>query len=490
MVLLSSYGYSWRSSYWFVTAVVWLGVLTDLLVYSIIVPVIPFQLEDLGYDHISSLTGWLLFAYSGGLAISTLFVAVAAEKYRNRQIPLLVGNIFLIGSQIMFMEAPVYWLMCLARVLQGVGSTMVWVVGMSLICDVTPADKIGQQLGIAMSGLTIGLLLGPPVGGASYTTFGFRAPFIIGIIFATVDLIGRILIIEVKAPPQFQPDTQAAKTTETTDGEDTQLAVSDPEKGPLASARPSMTVEESGEGKVSTEKPVVEPARVSADGTPELSLIGVLAALVRSRRANAVALISLVFGALAAIIDTVISVHLNDVWDLSSDKVGLVMLAAVVPTIFSPPITGWLSDRFGTPWLTFAGIILSIPFHGMLIIEGPLAVFIVGYAFENFFFSGIIAPISSELAAVSRSIDGIGYAHVYGVLNFFFGVGSTVGPIIAGQMYDHIESGWLAICLLNIGLLVTSAAVALLFMSETPAVLQLFGALWRRKTDDDARANV
>lgn len=484
MAVLSSYGYHWRSSYWFVTGVVWLGILTDLLVYSIIVPVVPFQLEKLGYDHISTLTGWLLFAYSGGLAISTLFVAVAAEKYRNRQIPLLVGNVFLIGSQIMFMEAPVYWLMCLARVLQGVGSTMVWVVGMSLICDVTPPDKIGQQLGIAMSGLTIGLLLGPPVGGASYKTFGFRAPFIIGIIFATVDLIGRFLIIEVKALPQTQP--AAAETT----GLDADHTQSDSEKGPLESARPSVTVEDSGESKPPSEKPAGEPTRVSADGTPELSLIGVLAALVRSRRANAVALISLVFGALAAIIDTVISVHLNAVWDLDSEKVGLVMLAAVVPTIFSPPITGWLSDRFGTPWLTFAGIVLSIPFHGMLIIEGPLAVFIVGYAFENFFFSGIIAPISSELAAVARSIDGIGYAHVYGVLNFFFGVGSTVGPIVAGQMYDHIKRGWLAICLLNIGLLAISGLTALLFMSERPAVLQLVDTVWKRRADDGAKVDV
>lgn len=39
------------------------GVATDLLVYSIIVPVMPFQLERLGYHAVSALTGWLLFAY-------------------------------------------------------------------------------------------------------------------------------------------------------------------------------------------------------------------------------------------------------------------------------------------------------------------------------------------------------------------------------------------------------------------------------------------
>lgn len=39
------------------------GVAVDVIVYSIIIPVIPFQLEHLGYTGISALSGWLLFAY-------------------------------------------------------------------------------------------------------------------------------------------------------------------------------------------------------------------------------------------------------------------------------------------------------------------------------------------------------------------------------------------------------------------------------------------
>lgn len=39
------------------------GITTDLLVYSIVIPVLPFQLERLSYRKVSSLTGWLLCAY-------------------------------------------------------------------------------------------------------------------------------------------------------------------------------------------------------------------------------------------------------------------------------------------------------------------------------------------------------------------------------------------------------------------------------------------
>ena len=41
------------------------GAATDILVYSMIVPIIPFRLQSLGYDGVSGLVGWLLFAYVG-----------------------------------------------------------------------------------------------------------------------------------------------------------------------------------------------------------------------------------------------------------------------------------------------------------------------------------------------------------------------------------------------------------------------------------------
>lgn len=40
-----------------------IGLLVDLMVYTIIIPVLPFRLQDLHYTGISGLTGWLLFAY-------------------------------------------------------------------------------------------------------------------------------------------------------------------------------------------------------------------------------------------------------------------------------------------------------------------------------------------------------------------------------------------------------------------------------------------
>ena len=40
------------------------GITTDFLIYSIIIPVMPFHLQALGYTDISTLVGYLLFAYA------------------------------------------------------------------------------------------------------------------------------------------------------------------------------------------------------------------------------------------------------------------------------------------------------------------------------------------------------------------------------------------------------------------------------------------
>ncbi|KAK0457110.1 MFS general substrate transporter [Desarmillaria tabescens] len=437
------WGWRWRSSYWFVTFVVWLGVATDLLVYSMVIPVVPFQLEDLGYKDVASLTGWLLFAYSGGLAIATIPVAVWSEKYDARKVPLVAGVFILIGSQIMFMEAPAYWLMCLARALQGIGSTMVWVVGLALLCDEAPPELVGRQLGIAMSGLSLGYvardlhfaLVGPPVGGGLYTWFGFRGPFIFGIIVAFLDLAFRFLLIEGKSASK--PRSSA------TEKPDNEIAL------------------EANDNNLTDIGDV-------AGAQNKVSFVQVLRLLFRSHRALAAAFLTFVYGIVYSSQEPVISTHLNSVWGLNSSKVGLVLLASVIPTLFASPLSGWFSDHQGASVVIIVALILAVPWYVVMIIDGHLALFITAFACAYFFAAGVLSPLTVELASVARSIDGIGYAHVYGAFNLAYGIGTTVGPVVGGQMYDHIHKGWLAICLLATGLLGLSVVVAFFYVGDKP----------------------
>ena len=78
---------------------------------------------------------------------------------------MIAGSIVMVAGQILFMEAPAYWVMCVARALQGVSSTCIWVAGLALMyvffrcltslgslfdfflpvsCDVTPEELVGR----------------------------------------------------------------------------------------------------------------------------------------------------------------------------------------------------------------------------------------------------------------------------------------------------------------------------------------------------------
>lgn len=59
------------------------GIATDLLVYSIPIPFIPFQLQKLHYENVSSLVGWLLFAYVRALRFLSAFYAKRKSTVRR-----------------------------------------------------------------------------------------------------------------------------------------------------------------------------------------------------------------------------------------------------------------------------------------------------------------------------------------------------------------------------------------------------------------------
>lgn len=165
--------------------------------------------------------------------------------------------------------------------------------------------------------------------------------------------------------------------------------------------------------------------------------------------------------------------YLQASWRLNSSKVGLVYIAAVVPTLFSSTIAGWWVDRIGTGLITVVSLLFALPWLGLLIVQKSLAFFIVMFALSNFAVSGTVSALTAELATISRRLDGVGYAHVYGAFNLSYGIGSGLGPVIGGQLYDHLERGWMAICLFGIGLSVIAIFLALVFYGDETLFTQL-----------------
>ncbi|KAG5646071.1 hypothetical protein DXG03_004494 [Asterophora parasitica] len=62
-----------------------------------------------------------------------------------------------------------------------------------------------------MVGLSAGSLIGPPVGGALYSHFGYRGPFVFGMGATFIDLVARLLIIERKDSLKWGVDPKELK---------------------------------------------------------------------------------------------------------------------------------------------------------------------------------------------------------------------------------------------------------------------------------------
>ncbi|BGO98782.1 hypothetical protein JCM10021v2_002443 [Rhodotorula toruloides] len=448
--------------------------LVDLSSYSLAVPVIPFRLEAIGYaeDEIGGLTGWLVAAYAGGLIVSSPPVAYIGARWKNRQIPLTLGLLFMAGAVIMFMEANSYALMVVARILQGFSGTVLWTIGLALVTDSVPEERVGKVLGWVMIGFSFGQAIGPPVGGVLYARMGWRAPFVFSLILVAIDLGLRMLIVEkhravgwirrgvevrgfeapgwvdeVKTVVEEPRKEQGEKTIPAGDAEDNaRIPV------PLADSTFSDTALAPSSSRA--------PSHSHSHSRIPSHWIGFLH-LLRHPRALTSFLLTLLNGIIAGgLQDTGLTIYLEEEYGLSSFGAGLVFLGIVVPTFFGSPFAGWISDKYGTKWIMFAGVVLSIAVYPLLIIRGPLPLFIFFLALvedcggPGLSISCFITPSTVDLSLVASSHTSITTAHTFAIFNLAFSIGALVGPIIAGQILSGlgVRKGWVALTVLSAGL--------------------------------------
>ncbi|RDI77905.1 hypothetical protein Vi05172_g12145 [Venturia inaequalis] len=86
-------GLKWRSNTTFIIATVAIGLFTDLFLYGLIVPILPFMLRnriDIPQDKVQSYTSGLLAAYAGASVLFSIPAGWIADKTGARQTPFLV----------------------------------------------------------------------------------------------------------------------------------------------------------------------------------------------------------------------------------------------------------------------------------------------------------------------------------------------------------------------------------------------------------------
>ncbi len=107
------------------------------------------------------------------------------DIYGRKKIFLAGMAVYTISSFICGISVSSYMLIAF-RVLQGVGSTMVFATSVAILLSVFPPELRGKALGINVTGVYSGIMMGPFAGGILTQHFGWSSIFYINILFGVV----------------------------------------------------------------------------------------------------------------------------------------------------------------------------------------------------------------------------------------------------------------------------------------------------------------
>ncbi len=122
------------------------------------------------------LLSWVATSYILGAAVFLIPLGRAADIIGRKRIFLLGIIIFTIASFFCGLAGSMIMLIVL-RVIQAVGSAMIFGAGMAVITSVFPVRERGKAMGIAVAAVYIGLTLGPFAGGILTEHLGWRSIF-------------------------------------------------------------------------------------------------------------------------------------------------------------------------------------------------------------------------------------------------------------------------------------------------------------------------
>lgn len=143
-------GLSWRSNTFFIVSVVAIAMFTDLFLFGLVVPILPFLLKQrthIPVEQTQSSVSILLAVFAAASVLFSPFAGVIADKVPARQSPFLIGLASLLASTTIFALGQNMTVLIIARIFQGISAAVVWTVGLALILDTVGPENLGKTIG-------------------------------------------------------------------------------------------------------------------------------------------------------------------------------------------------------------------------------------------------------------------------------------------------------------------------------------------------------
>ena len=134
------------------------------------------------------LLSWVATAYLLAAGITLVPMGRLADIIGRKKILAIGFSLFAVGSLSVSMASS-FLMLIVSRIIQGVGSGMIFGTSMAIVTSVFSPQERGKVIGITVSAVYIGLSSGPFVGGILVQHVGWRVLFVLTFILSFIPLI-------------------------------------------------------------------------------------------------------------------------------------------------------------------------------------------------------------------------------------------------------------------------------------------------------------
>jgi EmrB/QacA subfamily drug resistance transporter len=403
---------------WIVFSAVSVGTLMATLDGSIVNVALPTLGQELGapIDRLE----WIVAAYLLTLSATLLVAGRLGDLFGHRPVYAVGLVLFTVGSGLCG-AAPSLPFLVAARVIQALGASLTMAVSPAVITAVFPPAMRGRALGAIGSVVSIGLTIGPPLGGVIIQALSWRWIFLVNL---PVGLLGTIWALRVLPAPQAGRGAGFDGLGGLLLGAALGLGIYTLDTLPDPSVRTLPLAFLAGFAAIllavrlrRAPEPILDAALLRVPGVGSGLLAGLLSYA-------------------AMFTSTLLTPFLlTRVFHLPPGGVGAFLVAVPVAMAVAAPLSGWLADRFGGAALPAVGMAcLAAALLGLSLADGAsglpsiaarLALCGVGMGLFQ-------SPNSSAvMGAIPRPKLGAGG----GLLATARNVGMAIGVAVAGSLF-------------------------------------------------------
>lgn len=184
-------------SKWLVLAAVGMGIFLVTIDGTIVNVALPTLVRELSTDFAT--VQWVVLSYL--LTLSTLLLGMGrlGDMVGKKPVYLTGFVLFTLSSLLCGISPTVYWLIGF-RVLQAIGAAMTQALGMAIVTEAFPDAERGKALGMSGTLVSIGVVLGPTLGGLLIEALSWRWIFLVNL---PVGIVGVLMVM--RFVPNLQP---------------------------------------------------------------------------------------------------------------------------------------------------------------------------------------------------------------------------------------------------------------------------------------------